>query len=76
MEKKFIKTIALLSAGIALLASCDLTETQKSSADVALVFGSETGLNLYCNSFYSFFPTDRLSTIRTGRRVTMWPRLK
>ncbi len=56
MEKKFIKTIALLSAGIALLASCDLTETQKSSADVALVFGSETGLNLYCNSFYSFFP--------------------
>ena len=56
MEKKFIKTIALLSAGIALLSACDLTETQKSSADVALVFGSETGLKLYCNSFYNFFP--------------------
>ena len=56
MEKRYIKTIALLSAGIALLAACDLTETQKSSADAALVFGSETGLKLYCNSFYNFFP--------------------
>lgn len=56
MEKRIIRTIVLLSAGIALLSACDLTENQKSSADAALVFGSETGLKLYCNSFYSFFP--------------------
>ena len=56
MEKKFVKSIVLLSAGIALLSACDLTETQKSSADAALVFGSETGLKLYCNSFYGIFP--------------------
>jgi len=56
MEKKIFKTIVLLSAGIALLSACDLTETQKSNADAALIFGSETGLRLYSNSFYDFFP--------------------
>lgn len=56
MEKNLIKTFIILSAGLALLTACDLTETQKSSADAALVFGSETGLKLYSNSFYSFFP--------------------
>lgn len=56
MVKKYIKAIVLLYSGIALLSACDLTETQKSSADAALVFGSETGLQLYCNSFYNFLP--------------------
>ena len=74
MEKRIIRTIVLLSAGIALLSACDLTENQKSSADAALVFGSETGLKLYCNSFYSFFPNGTLSIIRTSWRVTIWPR--
>ena len=56
MEKKFFRTVALLTAGIALLSGCDLTETQKSSADAAMVFGTETGLKTYCNSFYDIFP--------------------
>ncbi len=56
MAKNIFKTIVLLSACMALLPACDLTETQKSAADAALVFGSETGLKLYCNSFYDFFP--------------------
>ena len=56
MEKKFFRTVALLTAGIAMLSGCDLTETQKSSADAAMVFGTETGLSTYCNSFYTIFP--------------------
>ena len=56
MEKKLIRTVATLTACIALLSGCDLTETQKSSADAAMVFGTETGLKIYCNSFYDIFP--------------------
>lgn len=56
MEKRHIIYIATVFAGLALLPSCDLTETQKSAADVALIFGSETGLKTYCYSFYSIFP--------------------
>ena len=37
--------------------ACDLTETQKSTADAALVFGSETGLKSYCYSFYDLLPS-------------------
>ena len=37
--------------------ACDLTETQKSTADAALVFGSETGLKSYCYSFYGLLPS-------------------
>ena len=53
MKIHCIKKIVLLSAGMAFLSACNLTETQKSAADAALVFGSETGLQLYCNSFYT-----------------------
>ena len=56
MAKNIIKTIVLLSAGMIMLSACDLTETQRSAADGALVFGSETGLKLYSNSFYEIFP--------------------
>ena len=56
MKIHCIKKIVLLSAGMAFLSACNLTETQKSAADAALVFGSETGLQLYCNSFYTIFP--------------------
>lgn len=37
--------------------ACDLTETQKSTADAALIFGSETGLQTYCYSFYDILPS-------------------
>lgn len=56
MKNSIIKYIAIALACMAALPACDLTETQKSSADKSLVFGSETGLKLYCNSFYGFFP--------------------
>ena len=56
MEKRFFKSIILLSVGITLLSACDLTETQKSSADAAMIFGTETGLAIYSNSFYDIFP--------------------
>ena len=57
MKLNYIKTIVLLSVGVVCLSACNLTETQRSSADAALIFGSETGLNLYCNSFYAYFPS-------------------
>ena len=56
MEKKVIKYIVLLLSAMIAVQACDLTETQKSSADAALVFGSETGLKTYCYSFYGFLP--------------------
>ena len=56
MEKRYLIYIVTVFAGLALLPSCDLTETQKSSADAALIFGSETGLSTYCNSFYDLLP--------------------
>ena len=53
---KHIIYIASIFAGLAFLQACDLTETQKTSADVAMIFGSETGLSTYCNSFYNLLP--------------------
>lgn len=56
MEKRIIIYIALLLTGTLAFVACDLTETQKSTADAAMVFGSETGLKTYCFSFYGFLP--------------------
>lgn len=58
MEKKNIKYFAVMMACALAFQACDLTETQKSSADAAMVFGSETGLQTYCNSFYGMLPTN------------------
>ena len=53
---KNIKHIAFLLVWVLAFSSCDLTETQKSDADAALIFGSETGLKTYSYTFYNFFP--------------------
>ncbi len=55
--KKFIKIFTLISVFAAAIAACDLTETQKATADKALIFGSETGLKAYAMSFYGMLPS-------------------
>ena len=55
--KKFIKIFTLISVCAAAVVGCDLTETQKASADKALIFGSETGLKAYTMSFYGMLPS-------------------
>lgn len=55
--KKTVYLFFAVLAGLSAVVSCDLTEMQKSSADVALVFGSETGLKSYCYSFYGLLPS-------------------
>lgn len=57
MKKNIFKFMTVVLASSFAFASCDLTETQKSSADVAMIFGSETGLQTYCYSFYNFLPS-------------------
>ena len=56
MEKRHIIYIVAVFTGLAFLPACDLTETQKTSADAAMIFGSETGLATYCYSFYNILP--------------------
>lgn len=56
MKKFTIKYLVSAVACLATLSSCNLTETQKSSADVAMIFGSETGLEAYCYDFYGLLP--------------------
>jgi hypothetical protein len=41
---------------LALLQACNLEEDQQSTADRAMIFGSETGLKTYTNSFYNMLP--------------------
>ena len=65
--KKFIKIFTLISVCATALVGCDLTETQKASADKALIFGSETGLKAYTMSFYSMLP----STEKANRQDAM-----
>ena len=48
--KKFTKIFTLISVCAAVFVGCDLTETQKATADKALIFGSETGLKAYTMS--------------------------
>ncbi len=48
----------LLLAGLcAAFSGCDLTESMQTEADRTIIFGKESGLNLYANSFYKAFPT-------------------
>ena len=54
--KKHIKLFTLISVLSVALTGCDLTETQKATADKALIFGSETGLKAYTMSFYNMLP--------------------
>lgn len=65
--KKFIKIFTLISVCAATLVGCDLTETQKATADKALIFGSETGLKAYTMSFYGMLP----STEKANRQDAM-----
>lgn len=65
--KKFIKIFTLISVCAAALVGCDLTETQKATADKALIFGSETGLKAYTMSFYGMLP----STEKANRQDAM-----
>ena len=39
-----------------LLAGCDLEQIPESTASKEAVFGSESGLQLYTNSFYGILP--------------------
>ena len=57
--KKFTKIFTLISVCAAAFVSCDLTETQKATADKALIFGSETGLKAYTLSFYNMLPNSQ-----------------
>lgn len=50
------KTYIILAAMLCTLVSCDLTETQQATADRAMIFGSEDGLEVYTNSFYNHLP--------------------
>ena len=54
--KKFTKILTLICVCATAFVSCDLTETQKATADKALIFGSETGLKAYTLSFYNMLP--------------------
>ena len=50
--KHILRNISLFAASAVLLAGCDLTEEQQSSAGRNMVFGSESGLQAYTYSFY------------------------
>lgn len=52
-----MKKYSLLLLLAVLLASCDLEQTPESTTSKDAVFGSEKGLELYANSFYSILPT-------------------
>lgn len=50
------KYIVLLIMLIVVLVSCDIEQLPESTASKSAVFGSENGLKLYTNSFYSILP--------------------
>lgn len=52
MKKYFVLLIML----IAVIVSCDIEQLPESTASKSAVFGSENGLKLYTNSFYSILP--------------------
>ena len=54
---KHFYNIILTIAALSIFASCDLTETQQSTADRRMIFSSETGLRTYCYSFYNYLPS-------------------
>jgi hypothetical protein len=51
--KKYILPLILI---VNVLASCDLEQLPESTASKETVFGSQQGLDLYVNSFYSMIP--------------------
>lgn len=57
MKRITILYYILLLNLFGLLASCDLEELPADTADNAAVFGSESGLRLYSNSFYDWLPS-------------------
>jgi hypothetical protein len=52
-----MKKYSLLLLFAVLLASCDLEQAPESTTSKDAVFGSEKGLELYANSFYTILPT-------------------
>ncbi len=58
MNSKHIILRSLLLGSLAALAcACDLTESMRTEADRTIIFGKESGLELYTNSFYKDLPT-------------------
>ena len=53
MKKLSILTVI---ASALMFSSCEMVETQKASADRAMIFGSETGLTAFTNNFYGYLP--------------------
>lgn len=49
--------ILLFGCLSAAASSCDLTESMQTEADRTIIFGKESGLELYANSFYKNLPT-------------------
>ena len=46
---------------LAILFACDMEELPKSQISAKPVFGTETGLEMYTNSFYEVFPATTLT---------------
>lgn len=55
MSKTYIYMALAAFAALA-MQSCDLEESQKSTASHSTIFSSETGLETYTNSFYNMLP--------------------
>lgn len=55
MKTNILRFILPAAAAI-MVCSCDLTENMQSEADRAMIFGKESGLGLYTNSFYKALP--------------------
>lgn len=53
-RSSYIRSFALCAL---LATACDLTENVQVKADKSMIFGSESGLELYSNSFYKKLPT-------------------
>lgn len=54
--KKYLSYICLIFTGL-FFTSCDLEENPVSTTNKDAVFGSESGLRLYTNSFYDWMPS-------------------
>lgn len=58
MKYHWIKSTSIYGLlGALLITGCDLEELPIDTADRVAVFGSESGLELYANSFYDWMPT-------------------
>ncbi len=54
--RAIIFRMLILAGAVASFSGCDLTESMQTEADKTLIFGKESGLNLYTNSFYQALP--------------------